>query len=262
MNSLIDALKLVTFPIHKEGYIFIIIFALATAALAMVSENLGLVGIVLTLWCIFFFRDPERFTPMDESAIISPADGVVTRVDYGVEAPEDLGFGKKKFNKISVFLNVFNVHVNRVPITGTVTKVSYKAGKFLSANADDASDQNERNSVIVKTKKGDEVIFVQVAGLVARRIISDLEEGQEVTVGDRYGLIRFGSRADMYLAEDVEIKVLIGQTMVGGETILAKIPESSKKTVKAAPKKATPKKAAPKKAASKKPAAKKTAAKK
>lgn len=224
MNDLLDAVKMVTFPIHKEGYKFILIFALVTALVAMLSNFLGLIGLVATLWCIFFFRDPERITPISESAIISPADGVVTRVDYGVEAPSDLGFGNKKFNKISVFLNVFDVHVNRVPVSGTVSKVSYKPGKFLSANADEASEENERNAVVVKTDGGEEVVFVQVAGLIARRIVSDLKEGQKVTAGDRYGIIRFGSRADMYLSEDVEIKVLIGQTMIGGETILANLP--------------------------------------
>jgi phosphatidylserine decarboxylase len=223
MNDLLDALKLVTFPIHKEGYKFIFIFAIATAILALLSNFLGLIGLVATLWCIFFFRDPERFVPLEDNAIISPADGVVTRVEYGAEAPEELGYGKTKFNKISIFLNVFNVHVNRVPLSGEVTKIMYRPGKFLSANAEDASVENERNSVVVKNSNGTEIIFVQVAGLVARRIISDLKEGQEVVAGQRYGIIRFGSRADLYFPENVEIKSLLGQTMVGGETIIAKI---------------------------------------
>jgi phosphatidylserine decarboxylase len=223
MNDLLDALKLVTFPIHKEGYKFIFIFAIATAILALMSNFLGLIGLVATLWCIFFFRDPERFVPLEDNAIVSPADGVVTRVEYGAEAPEELGYGKTKFNKVSIFLNVFNVHVNRVPLSGSVTKVVYRPGKFLSANAEDASVENERNSVVVKNSNGTEIIFVQVAGLVARRIISDLKEGQEVVAGQRYGIIRFGSRADLYFPENVEIKSLLGQTMVGGETIIAKI---------------------------------------
>lgn len=222
MNHLLDIIKLVSFSIHKEGYKFIIIFSLATAILAMLSSTLGLIGFVATLWCIFFFRDPERIIPVEENIIISPADGVVTRVDYGVVAPEDLGFGDKKFNKISVFLNVFNVHVNRVPVSGKVTKVSYKPGKFLSANAAEASEENERNSVVVRTQKGDEVVFVQVAGLVARRIISEITEGQDIEIGQRYGIIRFGSRADIYLPEDFAIKTLVGQTMIGGETIIAR----------------------------------------
>jgi len=223
MNDFYDAVKMVIFPIHKEGYKFIFIFAIATALLAMLSNFLGLIGLVATLWCIFFFRDPERIIPIEENVIVSPADGVITKVEYDVEAPTELGFGKKKFNKISVFLNVFNVHVNRVPVAGTITKVVYREGKFLSANADEASTENERNAVVVKTKDGHEIIFVQVAGLVARRIVSDLKEGQEVQIGQKYGIIRFGSRADIYFPETVEIKSLLGQTMIGGETIIAKI---------------------------------------
>ncbi len=223
MHDFLDALKMVTFPIHKEGFKFIFIFALVAIILALLNNVLGLIGLVLTLWCIFFFRDPERVIPVEENIVISPADGVVTLVEYGVEAPEDLGYGKQKFNKISVFLNVFNVHVNRVPIGGTITKISYKPGKFLSANASDASAENERNSAVVKLDNGKEIIFVQVAGLVARRIISDLKEGQKVATGDRYGIIRFGSRADIYLPENVAVKCLVGQTMIGGETIIARL---------------------------------------
>lgn len=223
MQHFLDALKLATFPIHKEGYRFILIFALVTIVVALVSSKLGLVGLVLTLWCIFFFRDPERVIPTEEKIIVSPADGIVTLVEHGVSAPNDLNFGDKKWNKISVFLNVFNVHVNRVPVGGKITQVSYKPGKFLSANVAEASSENERNSVVVKTTDGTEIVFVQVAGLVARRIVSEIAEGQEVKTGDRYGLIRFGSRADLYFPENVEIKAMVGQTMVGGETIIAKL---------------------------------------
>ncbi len=224
MTHLLDAIKLITFPIHKEGYKFIILFALITVMFALFSDFFGLVGLVITIWCIFFFRDPERIIPVEEKVIVSPADGVVTQVEYGVNAPDDLGYGNKKFNKITVFLNVFNVHVNRIPVGGTVTKVNYKPGKFLSANAEEASSENERNSVVVKTKDGVEVIFVQVAGLVARRIISDAKVGQEVKTGDRYGIIRFGSRADIYLPEEIPTKSLVGQTMIGGETVIAQLP--------------------------------------
>jgi phosphatidylserine decarboxylase len=223
MHDFLDALKMVTFPVHKEGLKFIFIFALVSIILALISSGMGLIGLVLTLWCIFFFRDPERVIPVEENVVVSPADGVVTLVEYGVEAPDDLGYGKQKFNKISVFLNVFNVHVNRVPVGGTITKINYRPGKFLSANASAASSENERNSAIVKLDNGKEVIFVQVAGLVARRIISDLKEGQKVATGDRYGIIRFGSRADIYLPENVAVKCLIGQTMIGGETIIARL---------------------------------------
>jgi len=223
MNNFIDLLKMVSFPIHKEGYKFIMIFGLATIILALLSNTIGLVGLVLTAWCIFFFRDPERIIPVEENVIVSPADGIVTRVEYGIEAPAELEWSKKKVNKISVFLNVFNVHVNRAPISGTITKVIYTPGKFHSANLDEASAENERNIAIVRTSQGSEIAFAQVAGLVARRIVSDLKEGQSVKTGDRYGIIRFGSRADIYLPEDIKIKVLIGQTMVGGESIIAKL---------------------------------------
>lgn len=223
MNNFVDLLKMVSFPIHKEGYKFILIFGLATIVLALLSDIIGLIGLVLTLWCIFFFRDPERVIPVEENVLVSPADGVVTRVEYGIATPKDLGLKSDKVNKISIFLNVFNVHVNRAPISGVITSVKYNEGKFHSANLDEASNENERSVAIVKTKDGHEIAFAQVAGLVARRIISDLKEGQTVKTGDRYGIIRFGSRADIYLPEDIKIKVLVGQTMIGGESIIAKI---------------------------------------
>lgn len=222
MQNFFDALKLVYFPIHKEGFKFILIFAIVTIFLALLSDVIGLIGLVLTLWCIFFFRDPERVIPKEENILVSPADGVVTKVESGVEAPSELGLSGK-YNKISIFLNVFNVHVNRIPVTGKIKQVNYQAGQFLSANVDEASTQNERNSIVLETKSGVEIIFAQVAGLVARRIVCDVIEGQEVKIGDRYGIIRFGSRADLYLPKEVEIKVLVGQTMIGGETIIAKI---------------------------------------
>ena len=225
MNDFFDALKLVTFSVHKEGYKFIFIFAIVAliATLITGSELIGTVGLILTLWCIFFFRDPERVPPVEENVIISPADGIVTRVEYGSEAPEDLEFGSRKFNKVSIFLNVFDVHVNRIPASGKVVKIGYKSGKFFSANAEEASLENERNSVVVETPNGSKVIFVQIAGLVARRIVSDLREGQSVVAGQRYGIIRFGSRLDLYLPESFEIKSLVGQRMIGGETVIAKI---------------------------------------
>lgn len=221
MQNLLDAIKMASFPIHKEGFKFIIIFALVTILIGLLSHTLGLIGFVLTLWCIFFFRDPERVIPTEATAIVSPADGVVTLIEHGVTAPDDLNFGDKKWNKISVFLNVFNVHVNRVPVAGKITQVSYKPGKFLSANDSGASSENERNSIVVKADNGTEIVCVQVAGLVARRIISDAVEGQQVKTGDRYGIIRFGSRTDLYFPENVEIKALVGQTMIGGETVIA-----------------------------------------
>ncbi len=220
MNNFIDVIKMVTFPIHREGYKFILFFALVTIALLLFSDALGIIGIVLTLWCIFFFRDPERTIPVEDNVLVSPADGVVTRVEYGIDAPEEAQI-EGKVNKISIFLNVFNVHVNRVPISGKITKVEYSKGAFLSANLDDASIKNERSLALLETEKGSKIAFAQVAGLVARRIVSDLKEGQIVKTGDRYGIIRFGSRADIYLPENFKIKVLVGQTTIGGETVVA-----------------------------------------
>jgi phosphatidylserine decarboxylase len=227
MQDFLDALKLIYFPIHREGYKFVAIFAIITAILAIFSSKIGLIGLVLTIWCVFFFRDPERIIPVDDNIIVSPADGKVIKVEFGVDAPKDIILDAKykdvKWNKISVFLNVFNVHVNRIPLSGKIIKTSYKPGKFLSANVDEASEQNERNAILLQDEKGNDIIFVQVAGMVARRIISDVKEGQNVKIGDRYGIIRFGSRADMYFPENIEIKALLGQTMIGGETVIAKI---------------------------------------
>jgi phosphatidylserine decarboxylase len=223
MQDFLDALKLISFPIHREGYKFIIIFAIISALVAIFSSSLGLIGIVLTLWCIFFFRDPERIVPIESNAIVSPADGKVIKIDFGVSAPSEIYSGEQKWNKISIFLNVFNVHVNRSPLSGIVEKVAYKPGKFLSANAPEASDDNERNSILLNHSSQNKIIFTQVAGLVARRIVSDVKNGQSLKIGDRYGIIRFGSRLDVYLPENIEIKSMVGQIMIGGETIIAKI---------------------------------------
>ncbi len=222
-NHISDLLKVVFVPIHKEGFKFILIFAIVTIILSLMSNTLGTIGLVLTLWCVFFFRDPERFTPQGANLIISPADGVINLVEQNATPPAELGLANNDWTKISVFLNVFNVHVNRAPIAGTITKVNYKSGKFFSANLEEASAENERNSAVVKTKDGKQIVFVQVAGLVARRIVSDLKEGQEVQAGDRYGIIRFGSRADIYLPKTAQVKVLVGQTMVGGETVIGEL---------------------------------------
>ncbi len=222
-NHISDLLKVVFVPIHKEGFKFIMIFAFVTIILALMSNTLGTIGLVLTLWCVFFFRDPQRFTPQGENLIISPADGVVNLIEQNATPPEELGLANNDWTKISVFLNVFNVHVNRAPIAGKITQVNYKPGKFFSANLEEASAENERNSAVVKTKDGQQIVFVQVAGLVARRIVSDLKQGQEVEAGERYGIIRFGSRADIYLPKTSKVKVLVGQTMVGGETVIGEL---------------------------------------
>lgn len=206
-------------PIHREGYLFITISCVATVLLIWVG--LGWLGIVVTAWMVYFFRDPVRTVPTEEGLVVSPADGVVSAIEFGLHAPEELGLGDQVFNRISVFLNVFDVHVNRIPIAGTVTTIHYRPGKFLSADLDKASVDNERNSVAIRTLSGETVVCVQIAGLVARRIVCEIKENQMVETGDRYGIIRFGSRADIYLPPDVQPQVAVGQRMVGGETILA-----------------------------------------
>lgn len=219
-----DILKVILVPIHVEGVKFILIFALVTVILSMMSSTLGMIGVVLTLWCVFFFRDPPRVTPNGENLVISSGDGVVTAVERSTNAPRELMMPNDvKWTKVSIFLNVFNVHVNRVPISGKITKLNYQKGKFLSASFDGASLENERQTAVVKTAKDQEIIFAQVAGLVARRIVCDLREGQEVKAGEKYGIIRFGSRVDIYLPNDAEIKAMVGQTMIGGETVIAQL---------------------------------------
>ena len=256
-NVISDLKKVLLVPIHKEGYKFIAIFAAVSFFFALFNDILGLVGFVLTMWCAYFFRNPERFTIAAENDIISPADGVVNSVENNAIVPAELGLDPKlKWSKISIFLNVFDVHVNRVPISGVVEKVCYKEGEFLSANDASASEKNERSSVIVRTKNNQIIVFSQVAGLVARRILNELDEGQEVKAGELYGLIRFGSRTDIYLPENSNIKTLVGQKMIGGETIIAHLNNAS------TAKKIDSVKVQNKKSTSKKPATKKTVAKK
>nr|WP_199899550.1 phosphatidylserine decarboxylase [Sneathiella glossodoripedis] len=201
-----DTLKSVLVPINKEGYRFIAIFAVITLLLFLfLGSFLGWIGVVLTLWCVYFFRDPDRYVPTREGLMVSPADGVVQMIERAVP-PQELGLGNDPMLRISVFLNVFNVHVNRVPLSGTVVKQVYRPGKFLNAALDKASEENERHAVHLKTEDGRDIVFVQIAGLVARRIVCDLVDGQEVRTGERFGLIRFGSRTDIYLPDGVELK--------------------------------------------------------
>jgi phosphatidylserine decarboxylase len=214
-----DALSTVLYPINRAGWPFIAGFAVATLIFFALWAPLGWIGLVLTLWCVYFFRDPPRTVPLRKGLMVSPADGRVTMIVPAVPPPE-LGMGADQMLRISIFLNVFNVHVNRVPIEGAVVKSAYHPGKFLSASMDKASDVNERAAVRLKMADGREIAFVQIAGLVARRIITTLKDGQEVRTGERYGLIRFGSRLDIYLPRDAEPLVIVGQTAIGGETIL------------------------------------------
>ena len=206
--------------IHNEGWKFVGIFAAITALLAMIWQPLGWIGLVLTVWCFYFFRDPERVTPDKPDLVVSPADGTVQMITK-VKAPEELGLGDAKFTRVSVFMSVFNVHVNRAPAEGKILKSVYVPGKFLNATLDKASKDKERQILDMKTKGGKTLCFVQIAGLVARRILCEATEGMEYKAGERFGLIRFGSRLDVYLPEGVEPQVCLGQTMVAGETVIA-----------------------------------------
>jgi phosphatidylserine decarboxylase len=213
---------------HRAGWPFIAGFAIVSVLLAMMSTGLGLLGLVLTLWCVYFFRDPVRAVPQREGLIVSPADGRVTKISEACPLPKELREGESAgddedgdFTRISVFLSVFDVHVNRVPVSGTVRKVVYKPGMFLNAGNDRASLENERCAALMTLPGGEDFAFVQIAGLIARRIICDLKEGQDVKTGERYGLIRFGSRCDIYLPKGVSPLVCVGQRVIGGETVLA-----------------------------------------
>ena len=209
------------FPkIHTEGYKFIVIAVFITIIFLIINNFLGLIGILLTVWVYYFFRDPERIIIGDDSYLVSPADGEVIKVEE-VDGPKELGLENKKFKKISIFMNVFDCHVNRTPCSGTVEDILYKPGKFLNASLDKASEDNERNYYKIKDKHGNDIIVVQIAGLVARRIVCETNKNQELNQGDRIGMIRFGSRADVYY-ENYEPLVKVGQTAISGETLLAK----------------------------------------
>ena len=208
--------------IHNEGWRFVGIFAAITALLAIIWEPLGWFGLVLTIWCYYFFRDPDRITPDIDNVVVSPADGIVQMIAK-VKAPEELDMGNQEFTRVSIFMSVFNVHVNRAPAQGKITKSVYVPGKFLNATLDKASKDNERQLLEMKTKSGKDICFVQIAGLVARRIVCDAMPGQEYKAGERFGMIRFGSRLDVYLPKGVEPQVALGQTMVAGESVIANL---------------------------------------
>ncbi len=209
------------FPkIHTEGYKFIVIAVFVTIIFLIINNFLGLIGILLSVWVYYFFRDPERTIIGDDSYLVSPADGEVIKVEE-VDGPKELGLENKKFKKISIFMNVFDCHVNRTPCSGIVEDILYKPGKFLNASLDKASEDNERNYYKIKDKHGNDIVVVQIAGLVARRIVCETNKNQELHQGDRIGMIRFGSRADVYY-ENYEPLVKVGQTAISGETLLAK----------------------------------------
>ena len=211
----------ILFPkLHKEGYRFLIIVAVITFILLLISSFLGIISFILTIWVYYFFRDPERFSINDENYLVSPADGIISQITE-INGPIELGLEDKKFTRVSIFMNVFNCHVNRVPSSGKINKILYKTGKYINASFDKASDENERNYVKISNSKGDELILVQIAGLIARRIVCEIKENDEIKQGDRFGMIRFGSRVDLYF-ENYQLMGQQNQTTIGGETIIAK----------------------------------------
>ncbi|MGO4854333.1 phosphatidylserine decarboxylase [Phaeovulum sp. W22_SRMD_FR3] len=207
-------------PMHPEGRRFVAIFAAITVVLFLIWDPLGWLGLGITIWCYYFFRNPERVTPQREGLLVSPADGVISLLEPAVP-PAELNLGDLPLTRISVFMNVFNVHVNRAPIAGKISAVAYRPGKFFNASLDKASVDNERNGIAIELADGRQIGVVQIAGLVARRIVCFVKPGQVVDTGERFGLIRFGSRLDIYLPEGVQPLVCLGQTMIAGETVLA-----------------------------------------
>ena len=209
------------FPkLHKEGYRFLAIAAVITFILLLISNFFGIISFIVTIWVYYFFRDPERFSINDKNYLVSPADGVISQVTE-VNGPIELGLEKRKFKRVSIFMNIFDCHVNRVPCHGKISQIFYKPGKYINASFDKASDENERNYVKMKSPNGEELILVQIAGLIARRIVCDVKENEEMKQGDKFGMIRFGSRVDLYF-ENYQLMVRQNQKTVAGETIIAK----------------------------------------
>ena len=208
------------FPkLHTEGYKFLVIFVIITILLYLIDGFLGFIGFVLTIWCYYFFRDPDRFSIEDDNYLISPADGEILQV-LETNGPKEIGLENKKFQKISIFMNVFDCHVNRTPCSGTVSEIFYKPGKFINASLDKSSDENERNYYKIKSSSGEEIVVVQIAGLIARRIVTEVSKDQELKQGQRIGMIRFGSRVDIFF-ENYKPLVKINQKTIAGETLLA-----------------------------------------
>jgi phosphatidylserine decarboxylase len=217
--SIVASIRGQLVPIHREGYPFIGVFALVSLVLFWIWTPLGWIGTVLTIWCALFFRDPPRVIPVRDGLVVSPADGRISLVRNAVP-PRELGLGEQPLPRVSVFMSVFDCHINRTPVNGRIERIVYQAGKFLNADLDKASEDNERNSLVIANGR-DRVGVVQIAGLVARRIVSFVREGQTIAVGERIGMIRFGSRVDVYLPSGVRPLVAEGQISVAGETILA-----------------------------------------
>ena len=222
----LDFLNKFIHPIHKDGYVFIGIAGLVALVLNAIATFLGFVGLVLFVWCIYFFRNPARFVPQGKSLVVAPADGIVVDV-CKAKPPAELDIPlDREFIRVSTYLSVFDMHIQRTPVAGIIERVEYNSGKFISAAKEKASDDNERNSILIKTDDGYTIPVVQIAGYVARRIVCWVAEGKLCETGERFGLIRFGSRVDVYLPEGVSPRVAVGQRMIAGETIIADLKDS------------------------------------
>ena len=209
------------FPkIHREGYRFLVIATIVTIVLLVISNFLGLVSFLITVWIYYFFRDPERFSINDENYLLSPADGIISQI-IETNGPKELGLEAKKYTRVSIFMNVFNCHVNRSPSSGEISEILYKPGKYINASFDKASEENERNYVKIKNTNGDELVLVQIAGLIARRIVCEIGEKEKIKQGDKFGIIKFGSRVDLYF-ENYQLLVQQKQKTIAGETLIAK----------------------------------------
>jgi len=218
--SIVASIRSQIAPINAEGYPFIGTFALASLVLMWLWSPLGWLGVVATIWCVYFFRDPPRVTPLREGLVIAPADGRVNRIANAVP-PTELALGDRPVPRISIFMSVFDCHVNRSPVSGRIDRMAYRPGRFVNADLDKASEDNERNCLVIRTANGTELGIVQIAGLVARRIVPFVRPGTSVAAGERIGMIRFGSRVDLYLPEGVRPLAAEGQTTVAGETVIA-----------------------------------------
>ncbi|MBV9703836.1 MAG: phosphatidylserine decarboxylase [Methylobacteriaceae bacterium] len=224
--AIIQSLRRQIVPVHPEGYIFIVGFAVVALFLDWLWTPLGWIGAIATLWCVYFFRDPSRVTPVREGLVIAPADGIVSSVGFYVPPPE-LGLGDRPMQRVSVFMSIFDCHVNRAPVTGRIVRIAYKPGLFLNADLDKASEDNERNGLVIESAQA-RFGVVQIAGLVARRIVTFVREGQTIGMGDRFGLIRFGSRLDVYFPAGASLLAGLGQRAVAGETVLADLASASR----------------------------------
>lgn len=222
LSSVLDSIRKFIPPIHREGYPFIAGAVGIALFLFVIWVPLGWIGFILALYVAFFFRDPRRATPMVPGLVVAPADGLITKVDLAVP-PVELALGDQPLPRVSIFLSIFNVHVNRSPVSGTIQRIVYRPGKFINADLDKASEDNERNGLVIDTGTHGTVGVVQIAGLIARRIVCWADEGDDIFAGQRFGLIRFGSRLDVYMPAGTGVLVTVGQTAIAGETVLADI---------------------------------------